>query len=59
MVYRGGPALGAFAMGSAAEFIGFQSALACGGVIGAGALVWVFRQRKTMVQALETAPDDR
>ena len=58
MVYRGGPALGAFAMGSAAEFIGFQSALACGGVIGAGALVWVFRQRKIMVSALEGAPDN-
>lgn len=57
MVYRGGPALGAFAMGSAAEFIGFQSALACGGVIGAGALVWVFRQRKIMVSALEGPPD--
>ena len=58
MVYRGGPALGAFAMGSAAEFIGFQSALACGGVIGAGALVWVFRQRKIMVSALEGPPDN-
>jgi predicted MFS family arabinose efflux permease len=56
MVYRGGPALGAFAMGSAAEFIGFQSALACGGVIGVGALVWVFRQRKIMVSALEGPP---
>jgi predicted MFS family arabinose efflux permease len=59
MVYRGGPALGAFAMGSAAEFIGFQSALACGGVIGAGALVWVFRQRKIMVSALEGTPAGR
>jgi predicted MFS family arabinose efflux permease len=58
MVYRGGPALGAFAMGSAAEFIGFQSALACGGVIGVGALVWVFRQRKIMVSALEGPPDN-
>ena len=57
MVYRGGPALGAFAMGSAAEFIGFQSALACGAIIGAGALVWVFRQRKIMVSALEGDPD--
>jgi predicted MFS family arabinose efflux permease len=53
MVYRGGPALGAFAMGSAAEFIGFQAALACGGVIGVVALIWVFRQRKVMVGALE------
>ena len=58
MVYRGGPALGAFAMGSAAEFVGFQSALACGGVIGAGALVWVFRQRKIMVSALEGPSDN-
>ena len=57
MIYRGGPALGALAMGSAAEFIGFQAALACGGMIGVAAFIWVIRQRKTMVKTLEANPN--
>ena len=53
MVYRGGPALGALIMGSLAELVGFQAALASGGVLCAAVFLWVIRQRVRMVSALE------
>jgi predicted MFS family arabinose efflux permease len=53
MIYRGVPALGALAIGSAAEFIGLQAAIACGGMICIVALIWVIGRRKTMMRALE------
>jgi predicted MFS family arabinose efflux permease len=56
LIYRGVPALGALAMGSAAEFIGFQAALAGGGVVCIGAFIWVLRRRRPMIQALEEGP---
>ncbi|MBK17915.1 MAG: hypothetical protein CMM52_03635 [Rhodospirillaceae bacterium] len=60
MVFRGGPALGALAMGSAAEFVGFQAAMACGAIICLGVFFWLLRRRKTMVANLEmTAQDSR
>jgi len=57
MVYRGGPAIGALAMGSAAELIGFQAALACGGVICSAVFLWILRRRKLLIQNLEGNPD--
>jgi predicted MFS family arabinose efflux permease len=56
MVYRGGPAIGALAMGSAAELIGFQAALACGGVICSAVFLWILRRRKLLIQNLEGNP---
>jgi predicted MFS family arabinose efflux permease len=53
LIYRGVPAVGALAMGSAAEFIGFQAALACGGVLCLGVFLWMLRHRHSMTLALE------
>jgi len=53
LIYRGVPALGALTMGSAAEYIGFQAALAVGGVVCIGALVWVYGRRQAVIEALE------
>lgn len=53
MIYRGVPALGALAMGYAAEFVGFQLALASGGVVCLGVLFWVLGRRQTITLALE------
>ncbi len=54
MIYRGGPALGALAIGSAADLIGFPAALACGGVICLIAWLWLVPRRAVMIPALET-----
>ena len=56
MIYRGVPALGALAIGSAAEFVGLQMAIAVGGLICIAALLWAFGRRKAMIQALEIHP---
>ena len=56
MIYRGVPALGALAIGIAAEYTGLQAAIAGGGVVCIGALIWVFGRRKSMEEALERNP---
>ena len=53
LIYRGVPALGALAMGSAAEFVGFRASLAGGGIVCLGALIWVYGRRHAVTQALE------
>jgi MFS family permease len=53
MVFRGVPALGALAIGSAAELIGFQAALAAGGVLCIAVFLWMLRHRRSMTEALE------
>jgi len=53
MIYRGVPALGALAIGSAAEYVGLQTAIASGGVVCIVALIWVYGRRKAVMQALE------
>ncbi len=53
MIFRGGPALGALAIGSAAEFVGFPAALAGGGCICLVAWVWLRPRRAKMIPALE------
>ena len=53
MIYRGVPALGAMLMGAAAEFVGFQWALASGGVICLIALLWILPRSKAVTHALE------
>ncbi|MDA1326533.1 MAG: MFS transporter [Proteobacteria bacterium] len=53
MIYRGVPAIGALAVGGAAEYIGLQGAIAGGGIVCIGALIWVFGRRKSVIKALE------
>ena len=53
MIYRGGPALGALAMGSIAELVGFQVSLSVGGIICLSVFIWIFRHRNKMISALE------
>jgi len=53
MVFRGMPALGALAIGSAAEIVGFQVALAAGGVLCIAVFLWMLRHRRSMTEALE------
>ena len=53
MIYRGGPALGALAMGSIAELVGFQASLSLGGFICLSVFIWIFRHRNKMISALE------
>jgi MFS family permease len=56
MVFRGVPALGALAIGSAAEVVGFQAALAAGGVLCIVVFLWMLRHRRSMAEALEGGP---
>jgi len=56
--YRTMPALGALAMGAAANYIGFQIPVAVGAVLLLGGLVWAYRQRDAMRNSLETIVDD-
>lgn len=58
VIYRGGPALGALAMGSASEVIGLQWAVAGGGIAVAVAWVWMLKYRRTMTPALERPPGE-
>jgi len=53
MIYRGVPALGALAMGYAAEFVGFQLSLATGGLICLVAFFWILRREEIVTSALE------
>lgn len=53
LIYRGVPALGALAMGAAAEFVGFRIALACGGVLCIAVFLWMMRRQRAMTVALE------
>lgn len=53
MIYRGVPAIGALAVGGAAEYIGLQGAIAGGGIVCIGAFIWVFGRRKSVIKALE------
>jgi len=41
------------AIGSAAEYVGLQTAIASGGVVCIVALIWGYGRRKTVMQALE------
>jgi predicted MFS family arabinose efflux permease len=56
--YRTMPALGALAMGAAANSIGFQIPVGVGAIILLVILVWGFRQRHAMRETLETIEDD-
>jgi len=54
MIYRGGPALGALAIGALAEHVGISNALLLGVIMSAAAFTWVFLRRNSVAPALET-----
>lgn len=54
LIHRGGPALGALAMGGVAELIGIRFAVAIGGVLCVGIWVWMLRRHGTIAASLET-----
>jgi len=54
MIYRGGPALGALAIGALAEHVGISNALLPGVIMSAAAFTWVFLRRNSVAPALET-----
>jgi len=57
MTSRGAPAIGAFAMGAASEFVGLQWPVAVGGVICLVLCVWALRSSRSFAAALESDPD--
>ena len=56
--YRTMPALGALAMGTAANAIGFQIPVAAGAIILLAGLAWTYRRRDAMRNSLETIVED-
>jgi len=57
MVHRGGPALGAVIIGTAAELIGLQAAMIGGGALTGIVFVIMLRRYRTMAAALESRND--
>jgi predicted MFS family arabinose efflux permease len=53
VIFRGAPALGALVMGTASEWIGLQAALASGGVVCIGVLIWLQSRYRTVSKVLE------
>jgi predicted MFS family arabinose efflux permease len=53
LIARGGPALGALAMGAASETFGFRIPVAVGGVIAAGAAIWALALESRIAALLE------
>lgn len=60
MLFRGGPAVGALAMGAAAETFGLQMPALIGAIIGFAAFAWVSKRKEKLQNALEVseAPGD-
>jgi hypothetical protein len=52
------PALGALAMGSAANSIGFQIPVGAAAILLLITLAWTFRRREAMRSSLETIVED-
>jgi predicted MFS family arabinose efflux permease len=57
MISRGGPALGAFSMGAATEWIGLQIPVAAGGVFCIILFFWALKKAPEMAKSLEKEPD--
>jgi MFS family permease len=56
--YRTMPALGALAMGAAANWIGFQPPVVAGALACVAAWLWAWRRRQLMRDSLETMSED-
>jgi predicted MFS family arabinose efflux permease len=52
LIFRGGPALGALAMGAASEALGLQAPLAAGTLLGLLAAIWLWRRRDAIDRGL-------
>ena len=52
LIFRGGPALGALAMGAASEALGLQAPVAAGALLGLLAALWLWRRRKAIARGL-------
>lgn len=59
MISRGAPAVGAFLMGAASEFVGLQWPVAVGGVLCLALCVWALRRSREFAAALEGGVDGR
>ena len=57
MISRGAPAVGAFLMGAASEFVGLQWPVAVGGVLCLALCVWALRRSREFAAALEGGVD--
>jgi predicted MFS family arabinose efflux permease len=57
MIYRGGPALGAFVMGMASERTGLRAPVAVGAFLCALYWLWVRPQQPLVADRLEAAPE--
>jgi predicted MFS family arabinose efflux permease len=53
LIFRGGPALGALAMGVASEVVGLQLPVAAGALLGIVACVWIWRRRQAIARGLQ------
>ena len=53
MASRGGPALGALAMGWASDYVGLRWPVFCAALICLGLWLWVLPRRRAMAEALE------
>jgi MFS family permease len=56
VIYRGGPAVGALAMGSLSELVGLQWSVAGGAGVALAAWIWLQRRRRQTAVALESTP---
>ena len=57
LIHRGGPAVGALAMGAAADLIGIRLAVASGAVLCIGLWLWMIRRQKETASVLEIQKD--
>ena len=57
LIHRGGPAVGAVAMGAAADLIGIRPAVAGGAVLCVALWLWMIGRRKHTADMLEKARD--
>lgn len=57
LIHRGGPALGALAMGAMAELVGIRAAVATGGILCVGIWIWMMRRHGATTAALEAVKE--
>ena len=56
MISRGGPAVGALAMGTLSDWVGLRWPVAGGAVIAFGLWVWAKRREREIAECLEIEP---
>ena len=58
VIHRGGPAVGALAMGALADLVSIRVATATGAAICIVAWVWFVRRQESVAEAVEAPPDE-